>query len=58
MVVQSKLVGKIAGVIKGYTKLRVVVRQARQQKIKRASYVNGRDRADGESGSTNKNNYK
>ena len=39
MVVQSKLVGKIAGVIKGYTKLRVVVRQARQEKIKRAALV-------------------
>ena len=39
MVVQSKLVGKITGVIKGYTKLRVVVRQARQEKIKRAALV-------------------
>ena len=39
MVVQSKHVGKIAGVIKGYTKLRVVVRQARQEKIKRAALV-------------------
>ena len=39
MVVQSKLVGKITGVIKGYTILRVVVRQARQERIKRAALV-------------------